>query len=47
MKVFGMSVVTDIGIRDEENTITHQEVLEATAAEPKFSAIFKELVKAV
>lgn len=48
MQVFGMSVVTDIGIRDEENTITHQEVLEAAAAaEPRFSAIFKELVKAV
>lgn len=48
MKVFGMSVVTDIGIRDDDNTITHQEVLEAAAAaEPKFSAIFKELVKAV
>lgn len=48
IRVFGMSVVTDIGIRDEENTITHQEVLEAAAAaEPKFSAIFKELVKAV
>ncbi|MGN6438534.1 MAG: purine-nucleoside phosphorylase [Agriterribacter sp.] len=48
IQVFGMSVVTDIGIRDEENTITHQEVLEAAAAaEPRFSAIFKELVKAV
>lgn len=48
IKVFGMSVVTDMGIRDEENTITHEEVLQAAAAaEPKFSAIFKELVKAV
>lgn len=48
MKVFGMSVITDIGIRDEENTITHEEVLQAAAeAEPKFSTIFKELVKAI
>ncbi|MFT3705517.1 MAG: purine-nucleoside phosphorylase [Agriterribacter sp.] len=48
MQVFGMSVITDIGIRDEENIITHEEVLQAAAAaEPKFSAIFKELVKAV
>ncbi|MBX3255468.1 MAG: purine-nucleoside phosphorylase [Chitinophagaceae bacterium] len=48
IKVFGMSVITDIGIRDDDNTITHEEVLEAAAgAEPKFSAIFKELVKAV
>jgi purine-nucleoside phosphorylase len=45
MKVFAMSVITDIGIRDEDNTISHQEVLEAAAsAEPKFSAIFRELV---
>lgn len=48
MKVFGMSVITDIGIREDENTITHEEVLEAAAeAEPKFSTIFKELVKAI
>lgn len=45
MDVFAMSVITDIGIREEENIITHQEVLEAAkAAEPKFSAIFKELI---
>ncbi|MCC6287808.1 MAG: purine-nucleoside phosphorylase [Chitinophagaceae bacterium] len=48
IKVFGMSVITDIGIREEENIITHEEVLQAAAeAEPKFSAIFKELVKAI
>lgn len=48
IKVFGMSVVTDMGIREDDNIITHEEVLEAAAnAEPKFSAIFKELVKAV
>ncbi|MBX2924612.1 MAG: purine-nucleoside phosphorylase [Chitinophagaceae bacterium] len=48
MKVFGMSIVTDVGIRDDDNVITHQDVLAAAAAaEPKFSAIFKELVKAV
>jgi len=48
MQVFGMSIITDIGIRDDDNTITHEEVLQAAAeAEPKFSAIFKELVKAV
>jgi purine-nucleoside phosphorylase len=45
MKVFAMSVITDIGIRDEENTITHQEVLEAAKqAEPKFTSIFIELI---
>jgi len=43
--VFAMSVITDIGIREEENTITHAEVLQAaTAAEPKLTLIFKEMV---
>lgn len=45
MNVFAMSVITDIGIREEENKITHAEVLEAAQnAEPKFSSIFKELI---
>lgn len=45
MDVFAMSVITDIGIREEENSITHEEVLEAAhAAEPKFSTLFKELI---
>jgi purine-nucleoside phosphorylase len=46
MNVFAMSVITDIGIRQEENIITHGEVLEAAnAAEPKFTALFIELIK--
>jgi purine-nucleoside phosphorylase len=45
MKVFGMSVITDLGIREDENTITHEEVLQAAnEAEPKMTAIFKELI---
>lgn len=45
MDVFAMSVITDIGIREEENTITHQEVLEAAAsAEPKLTHIFLQLI---
>ena len=45
MDVFAMSVITDIGIREEENQITHAEVLEAARnAEPKFSSIFRELI---
>jgi purine-nucleoside phosphorylase len=45
MQVFAMSVITDLGIRDEANTITHEEVLEAaTNAEPKLTAIFTELI---
>jgi len=48
MRVFAMSVVTDIGIREDENTITHEEVLiAAKEAEPKFTTIFKELVQLV
>ena len=48
MEVFAVSVVTDIGIRDDDNIITHEEVLEAArAAEPKLALIFKELVAAI
>ncbi|MEO5594710.1 MAG: purine-nucleoside phosphorylase [Chitinophagaceae bacterium] len=48
LPVFAMSVITDIGIREEENTITHKEVLQAAKdAEPKFSAIFKEMVMTI
>jgi len=48
MEVFAMSVITDVGIREEENVITHEEVLQAArAAEPKFSTIFRELVRHV
>ncbi|MES2372731.1 MAG: purine-nucleoside phosphorylase [Bacteroidota bacterium] len=46
MEVFGISVITDIGIREEENTITHEEVLQAAKdAEPKLTLLFTELVK--
>lgn len=46
MRVFAMSVITDLGIREEENTITHEEVLQAAKeAEPKLTAIITNLVK--
>jgi purine-nucleoside phosphorylase len=46
MEVFAMSVITDLGIREEENTITHEEVLQAAKdAEPKLTLLFTELVK--
>jgi purine-nucleoside phosphorylase len=45
MSVFAMSVITDLGIREEDNIITHEEVLAAAAAaEPKLTALFKELI---
>jgi purine-nucleoside phosphorylase len=48
MEVFALSIITDIGIREEENTITHDEVLQAARrAEPGLTAIFKGLVAAI
>ncbi len=48
MKVFAMSVITDIGIREEENTITHEEVLQAAKdAEPKLTMIFTKLIESL
>ena len=45
LSVFAMSVITDVGIREEENTITHEEVLQAAKdAEPKLTLIFKQLI---
>ncbi len=45
VSVFAMSVITDLGIRDQENIITHEEVLQAAKdAEPVFAHIFKELI---
>ena len=48
LHVFAMSVITDMGLREENNIITHEEVLEAAnAAEPKFAALFKGLIAAI
>ena len=48
MQVFAVSVVTDLGIREEENVITHEEVLQAAKdAEPKLTLLFTELVKSL
>jgi purine-nucleoside phosphorylase len=42
-----MSVITDIGIRETDNKITHEEVLQAARkAEPNFASIFREMVAA-
>ncbi|MDP9230825.1 MAG: purine-nucleoside phosphorylase [Bacteroidota bacterium] len=46
LPVFAISVITDIGIREEENIISHMDVLQqANDAEPKMTAIIKEMVK--
>lgn len=48
LPVFAVSVITDLGIREEDNIITHEEVLEAARhAEPKLAALFKELIAAI
>ncbi len=48
LRVFGMSVITDLGIREDNNTITHEEVLQAAKdAEPKLSLLFREMVKEI
>lgn len=45
LSVFAVSVITDVGIRDDDNVITHEEVLQAAKeAEPKLACIFKELI---
>jgi len=45
MAIFAMSVITDLGIREDDNIITHEEVLQAAAAaEPKLTALFSELI---
>ncbi len=45
MRVMAASVITDLGLREEENVITHEEVLEAAeAAAPKMKLLFKETI---
>jgi purine-nucleoside phosphorylase len=45
LPVFAISVITDLGIREEENVITHEEVLQAAKeAEPKLTHLFKEMI---
>jgi purine-nucleoside phosphorylase len=45
LSVFAISVITDLGIREEDNIITHEEVLQAAReAEPKMTSIFRELI---
>jgi purine-nucleoside phosphorylase len=48
MDVFAISIITDLGIREEANVITHEEVLEAAKqAEPRLTAIFKGLIESI
>lgn len=45
LPVFAMSVITDVGIRDDDNIITHEEVLQAAKdVEPIFKILICELI---
>ena len=45
VNVFAVSVITDLGIREEENLITHDDVLDAAhAAAPKITILFKKMI---
>jgi purine-nucleoside phosphorylase len=45
LPVFAMSVITDMWVRGEDNTVSHEEVLAAAkASEPGFIALFRKLV---
>jgi purine-nucleoside phosphorylase len=46
MKVFGASVISDLGVEGKVVEISHEEVQEVAAkAEPKLAKLFKEMVK--
>lgn len=46
MKVFGVSVISDLGVEGKIVEISHEEVQEVAAKSgPKFSILFKEMVK--
>jgi len=48
MKVFAASIITDLGIREELNVITHEEVLAAAdAAAPRLAAIMTGVIRSL
>ncbi|MEO5564221.1 MAG: purine-nucleoside phosphorylase [Chitinophagaceae bacterium] len=48
LPVFAVSIITDIGIREDDNIITHEEVLQAAKeAEPKLALLFKEMIAGI
>lgn len=48
MNVFGMSIVTDLGVEGATQTVTHEEVQQvAKMQEPKLTLIVKELIKRI
>lgn len=48
MSVFAISIITDLAVREENNMITHEEVLRAALeTEPKLALLLRELVGAL
>lgn len=48
IKSFGFSIVTDLGVEGQVETVSHEEVIEAAnAAEPKLTLIVTELLKSL
>jgi purine-nucleoside phosphorylase len=48
LPVFAVSIVTDIGIREDDNIITHEEVLQAAKeAEPKLALLFNHMIAGI
>ncbi len=48
MRVFALSVITDLGGMEETVAVSHEEVIEAAnAAEPKMTAILKEILNRI
>ena len=46
IKVFGISIVTDLGVEGKIVEVTHEEVQKAAdAAQPKMTAIMRELIR--
>lgn len=48
LKVFALSIISDLGIRQDNDPITHEEVLEAAeAATPKMTKLFVEMIEKI
>ena len=48
MNVFAVSVITDIGVREEENVISHKDVLDAAnASAPKLTSLLKSMIGSI
>ena len=45
MRVFGMSVITDMGVEGQFEEVTHEDVQKAAnAAQPRMMAIMREMI---